>query len=92
MPEALRILFPMEAPEVQAICRQHDSDYERGGSRLDRFADDCRFGMRLAEAGFAAAPHYFYGVRAGGESHYHKIGDTWDTPTPMPDEPRTEAP
>lgn len=65
VPDFLRVAYPMETEEQQAVCRLHDARYKAGGSHTVRLAVDLEFAMNLLHAGMTPdmVDQYFIAVR-----------------------------
>ena len=92
VPDWLRFAIPLETPEQQDACREHDARYDRGGDRGDRLKVDLWFALDLLDHGMDpdSAERYFWGVRQYGASHWN--GDDHAGALPLHPPATSEAP
>jgi hypothetical protein len=92
VPDWLRVLLPLETPEQQEVCREHDADYAKGGSRVKRLRADLKFAVNMLNAKMSAddAERYLWGVRMYGGFHWN--GGDWPGALPLQEPRREEAP
>jgi hypothetical protein len=78
VPAWLRGLVPLESPEAQRVCQEHDHTYYRGGSELDRLRGDLRFALGLLDTREApVAERYYNAVRVFGGPHFRTPRVSW---------------
>lgn len=78
VPAWLRGRVPLESPEAQRVCQEHDHTYYLGGSELDRLRADLTFALALLDTREReVTERYYIAVRIGGGPKARVPGVSW---------------